>query len=92
MKQKRSSPTRNNADNHSGKRDLYKIALLLREANKISQLLKKNMASITLLKNYKLMFFMIILNMNIHVKEECYTVVSFIFVVNFHGLSETDVR
>jgi hypothetical protein len=57
MKQKRSSPTRNNADNHSGKRDLYKIALLLREANKISQLLKKNMASIALLKNYKLNVF-----------------------------------
>ena len=55
MKQKRSSPTRNNADNHSGKRDLYKIALLLREANKISQLLKKNMASITLLKIYSSM-------------------------------------
>lgn len=48
LKQKRSdisSPTRRNTilENHLGRRDLYKIALLLREANKISQLLKKNM-------------------------------------------------
>ncbi|XP_063424570.1 kinesin-like protein KIF14 isoform X2 [Mytilus trossulus] len=48
LKQKRSdisSPTRRNAmmENQLGKRDLYKIALSLREANKISQLLKKNM-------------------------------------------------
>lgn len=50
LKQKRSdisSPTRRNAmmENQLGKRDLYKIALSLREANKISQLLKKNMVS-----------------------------------------------
>lgn len=45
VKQRRSemmSITRRNGFLESGKTDLYKVALLLREANKISQLLKKN--------------------------------------------------
>lgn len=48
VKQRRSemmSITRRNGFLESGKTDLYKVALLLREANKISQLLKKHTVS-----------------------------------------------